>query len=239
MLFNSFLSLLFLGRLGTSTSCSSTAQTILESLRMCTQDQEGRVHHHHQSSDIKPEGSRRGNDGQYRPRCLTARTTGQQYCVFTNHTFSDGRGISIFTTSGQARAIFKLSAAHADSNHNHAISTPPYAIQHVLGHGTGVVANSSIARGDEIMSNTPMLVLHDDIFTHFSEKQRRRIQRLAVEQLPQASRESFMNLAGQFGGDAVTDILDTNSFEVTMFQAHGVGTPYIILVPEIAVCPWA
>jgi hypothetical protein len=235
-----------------ATACSFNSQTEFDSSRMCMQA-EGNGFHGDSSAThynkwpliIMPKGARRAVDGRYKPRCITAATTNQKYCVFTNSTFANGRGISIFSTSGQARAILKLAAIEADirqgqqqqqQHQNQVAQEPsPYTIQEVAGHGIGVVANRSIARGDVIMSTSPIVMLHDDIFTHFSDKQRLQIQHLAVGQLPEASKESYMSLQGQFGGDVVLDILDTNSFGVNLFQVSGMGTPYTILVPEIAV----
>jgi hypothetical protein len=105
----------------------------------------------------------------------------------------------------------------------------------IPGHGMGVMANSSIYRGEKLMSYSPVLFVNNMIFDEFVEEDYLPLLRTGVQRLPKETRTLYMNLAGQGKGDPVDDIIDTNSFNINMFGEDGTTSSYHIVVPEIAV----
>jgi hypothetical protein len=110
-----------------------------------------------------------------------------------------------------------------------------FEVKEIRSHGMGVVSNQSIFRGERIMNHGPILFIHDAIWETFAEEDYVPLLYTAVTRLPSATRDLFMNLAGQGKGDPIDDILDTNSFNVNLFGINDSSpTSYSILIPEVA-----
>ncbi|GIK06676.1 SET domain-containing protein 5 [Aspergillus viridinutans] len=90
----------------------------------------------------------------------------------------------------------------------------------IPGKGVGVVAKRSLHKGDLLISEPPSLVVHLDMRAAVPEKQRLRMQLEGVDRLPLLTKSETMGLMGHWGGDPVEDILDTNSFTVTVHAAN-------------------
>lgn len=168
------------------------------------------------------------------PYCVASvdkdNATSQRYCTFTSATFRAGRGLSFVGTPDAAAALADALLSEpwhspfpshvdvlADTNRS---ST--YAVVPMPGKGLGVVATRHIPAGEILMADYPLLIA--DVAAGHGE-----LLRLAVERLPLP--EMFFDLARSHGGgDAVEDVLNTNTFAV------GVGDgDYMGLYPEIAV----
>ncbi|TLD10581.1 hypothetical protein PgNI_06126 [Pyricularia grisea] len=167
------------------------------------------------------------------PYCVASvdkdNATSQRYCTFTSATFRAGRGLSFVGTPDAAAALADALLSEpwhspfpshvdvlADTNRS---ST--YAVVPMPGKGLGVVATRHIPAGEILMADYPLLIA--DVAAGHGE-----LLRLAVERLPLP--EMFFDLARSHGGgDAVEDVLNTNTFAV------GVGDgDYMGLYPEIA-----
>ena len=86
------------------------------------------------------------------------------------------------------------------------------------------------------MSNSPALLIHDAIPDQFVQEDYFPFQSRAVQLLPEDTRNSFMGLGRQSEGDAVADIIRTNSFSVNVFEERDPRqSRYTIVVPEISV----
>lgn len=146
---------------------------------------------------------------------------GEAFCVYTNASFSDGRGISILTTPGVAEKFatlppFQNSTALSSRGIN--VDTDPkdrpwYTVS-IPGKGVGMRASRPLQRGDLITAYTPVVLAHigDSLFTEDREK----LLRLAVEQLPVASRDAYLDLAKIYDeADVVAqDVLKANGFDM-------------------------
>ncbi|KAF2402643.1 SET domain-containing protein [Trichodelitschia bisporula] len=170
-----------------------------------------------------------------RSRCLRFQNSTERYCVYTSTTFAGGRGISVFTTPERAAQIARL-PAFTDPEVLHGVNhepNPPYEARTLPGRGIGLIANRTLHRGDHIFSNTPVLLVQESISEDFFLKDHGPFHAEAVERLPERSRAAFMNLCGHFGGDPVQDIINTNSFEVVMFDDED-DVPFNMVVSEIS-----
>lgn len=156
------------------------------------------------------------------------------FCVFTSSNFSSNRGISVFTTPALAEHISQLTPFTTPDvlEGANVASTPRYNVQPLPGRGLGVIANSTMFRGDRVMSYTPVLIVHRKTLEVFQDAERFPFQTLAVERLPPQTRELFHSMHAQFGEDRVEDIINTNSFQV---ELGANDEPHAALVPETAV----
>lgn len=115
-------------------------------------------------------------------------------------------------------------------SHNQTPSPPPFHVSAIPGKGLGLLASRHLHRGDPIMSQTPVLLVHRAFLEspapsdhHFSQ----RLLDSAVDALPDPTRSLFLSQLGHFGGrHRVTDILATNSFQTDIGGDEGGGHHY-------------
>ncbi|KAM4055841.1 SET domain-containing protein [Hirsutella rhossiliensis] len=163
--------------------------------------------------------------------CITNADETPPYCVFTSHTFANGRGVSILTTPNRAKTLQRVPAfvdAEAMAGTNLEAS-PPFEERVLPGRGRGLIANKTLHRGDRIFAYSPILVLDEDAFQNLDEDKWIALETVAVAKLPLATRELFWELHGEPSVHPISDRIDTNAFEIEI----GESTNYIV-VPEIA-----
>ena len=167
----------------------------------------------------------------YPPKCMSSGNLTEPVCLYSSHSFGNGRGISIFTTPEQASTILGLPAfsnpqALSDVNVHR---TPPFEERELPGRGRGLIANTTLHRGDRIFAHTPILILDAAAYEH-SEEERMELNRDAVRNLPSEAEKMFWELHGHFGTDAVDDRINTNAFDVEIEEES-----FYAVMPEIAV----
>ena len=167
----------------------------------------------------------------YPPVCTgIVQTINDRLCIYSSTTFSNGRGISIFTTPALADKIASLPAF------NDPQALPAQQINTdsgtwypapVPGKGIGGVASRPLKFKDRVTANTP-------VFIGYSEKvlgarRRERWWRAAISTLPQKSQDAFLDLAYVIGDEEirVQDIVFANCFELSI---DGVG--HDVIFPE-------
>ncbi|KAF8526513.1 hypothetical protein BU17DRAFT_40324 [Hysterangium stoloniferum] len=155
------------------------------------------------------------------------------YCVYSNSTFAGGRGISLITTPEMATYIAQMHAFTQPKSLKdiNTVLNRPYVSQSIPGRGVGLFATRTLHRGDKIFSHTPLLIVHRTTFSTLEDSVRFEMQNRAVDLLPDPSRELYLELYGQFGGDRVNDILFTNSFQVYFGED---GVEHNAILPEAA-----
>jgi hypothetical protein len=153
---------------------------------------------------------------------------GSELCVYTNNTFSNGRGISIFTTP-QIAEEFAALQPFQDSTSLDGVNNPggPWYTQKLPGKGVGMLAERDMERGDLITAYTPVLLAHME--NVLSTREREKFLRLAVDQLPAATVESYFSLATIYGDPRVIvqDVVKANAFEMQVG-----GQMHLALFPE-------
>ncbi|TLS24953.1 hypothetical protein PpBr36_07507 [Pyricularia pennisetigena] len=168
-------------------------------------------------------------NGGYDKEAVTSR----RYCTFTSATFRSGRGLSFVGTpeaaAGLADALLSEPWHSRFPSHVDVLAdtnrSSTYAVVPVPGKGLGVVATRRIRAGEILVADHPLLLADVEAA---AAARGGLLLRLAVESLPLPGR--FFDLARSYGaGDAVEDVLNTNTFAV------GVGDgDYMGLYPEIA-----
>jgi hypothetical protein len=184
------------------------------------------------SANFDPENSL----WSYTPRCLREHNSTDKFCIYTKTDFAENRGISLFTTPEHANKFLRLPAftnpeVNQDANKE---PNPPYEMRALPGKGMGLIVNRTLQRGDHIFSNTPVLVIHEQVFEIFFKADRQPFATKGIRQLPEKTNKLYMDLAGHFGGDKIEDIINTNSFAVDMFIGDD-ETAYNAVFPEISV----
>lgn len=158
----------------------------------------------------------------HKPVCGEALSeSGDQFCIYTNASFSNGRGISILTTAAVAEEfaalpLFQNSTALSSKGIN--VETDgkerPWYTDALPGKGIGMLASRPLQRGDLITAYTPSLLAHigDSLFT----EERERLLRLGLDQLPSTSREAYLTLAKIYDEPEVVaqDVLKANGFDM-------------------------
>ncbi|KIY01129.1 uncharacterized protein Z520_02681 [Fonsecaea multimorphosa CBS 102226] len=164
-------------------------------------------------------------------------TLGDQLCVYTDATFGNGRGISIFTTPGIAQEFASLLPFQDPSAlSSHGINPPedsnadanrPWYTTSIPGKGMGMLASRALQRGDLVTAYTPYLLAHMENVLSTSERER--FLRVAVDQLPPASRDQYLGLAKIYGEPSVVvqDVVKANAFEMQV-----AGQMHLAVFPE-------
>ncbi|KAF2274543.1 SET domain-containing protein [Westerdykella ornata] len=149
-------------------------------------------------------------------------------CVYTNATFSNGRGISIITTPRIADEFANLPifrSANALDGIN--VFSGAWYTEKLPGKGVGMLARKQLKFKDRVTAYTPALValLEDELKT----MEREQLYRVAVNQLPEATRDAYMDLAYVYGEPKVRvqDIVKANTF-----QLHVGGQNHLAVFPE-------
>ena len=164
--------------------------------------------------------------------CLSNGT--DPFCAFTSHSFAAGRGISIVTTAERAEhfadlAAFATPGALLGIN---AQPSPPFEERELPGRGRGLIANTTILRGDRIFAHTPLVLLDGDLFEDLETPGWLELEKAAVRNLPALSRNKFYELFGQPVTHPVADKIDTNAFELELDDEDDL---FYGVFPEIAV----
>ena len=153
---------------------------------------------------------------------------GSTLCVYTDATFSNGRGISIFTTPRIAAEFKNLPVFHnaAALDEVNRIEDVWYTRQ-TPGKGTGMFANRTLKHGNRITTYTPVLLVHKD--TSLSTKEREHFLKLAINRLPAATRDAYFSLTTVYGDPRVKtqDVVEANAFEIPVG-----GVMHMAVYPE-------
>jgi hypothetical protein len=179
----------------------------------------------------------------FKPQCIQRSDLGSgmesKFCVYTKQDFSEGRGITLFTTEALAAELAtKPAFAKPESiaGINNLVDPPwgppPYDKKTLPGRGFGMIANRTIFRGERIMQETPTLVYNRDIFGLFGDEDRIPLQWHGAYQLPIETRDELLALHKQHGGDEIDDLMRTNAFGAYY------GDPYVLhnnVLPRISV----
>ena len=167
----------------------------------------------------------------HKRQCLEDEENYQEYCVYTNANFANGRGISFFTSREIAKRVESLPAFLQQGIHDNAnqFDDPSWEIRNIPGRGNGLFATRTLYRGDEIIVATPVGVYHSQAFSA-DRLTGYQYLRKTFDQIPNATREVILRTAVNEPGDPVMERINTNAF-LGDFE----GAPHFLLYPETAV----
>lgn len=140
-------------------------------------------------------------------------------CIYTSTSFSNGRGISIFTTPSLAVQFASLPAftdqpALAKQKVN--INTGTWRAESIPSKGIGMLASRRLVFKDRVTAYTPAFLAY--LESELGTLERENWWRLAIEQLPEKTKKDFLELATVYGDERVRvqDIVKANTFQVTV-----------------------
>ena len=163
------------------------------------------------------------------PICTpTLQTINSTLCIYTSSTFSNGRGISIFTTPTLAKTFALLPAFTSPQPPHINVPTDAYTATTIPGKGLGMLATRDLVFGDMVTAYTPVFLAYLEV--ELSTLEREKWWRRAVEQLPEESKDTFLDLATIYGDERVRvqDIVKSNTFRVEV----GGGVGHLAIWPE-------
>jgi hypothetical protein len=169
----------------------------------------------------------------YPPICTgVLQTIGDKLCVYTNTSFSHNRGISIFTTPKIASSFttlppFQNPKVLDDANINDFSGT--WYTSSLPGKGVGMLAKQPLGFKDRVTAYTPAFLAY--LEGELSTMEREKFFRIAVDQLPQKTKEMYLGLATVYGIDQVKyqDVVKANTFQIGVE-----GVNHMAVFPETA-----
>ncbi|EMD91253.1 hypothetical protein COCHEDRAFT_1030112 [Bipolaris maydis C5] len=140
-------------------------------------------------------------------------------CVYTDTSFAQNRGISIFTTPSLAKDFASLPAFRdASALVSQSINKPTdsYHATSIPGKGIGMLASRPLKFGERVTAYTPAFLAY--LESELSTLDREALWRTAIEQLPSDLKEKFLGLATVYGDPRVQvqDIVKANTFQVML-----------------------
>lgn len=155
-------------------------------------------------------------------------------CIYTNATFANGRGISIFTTPSISESFAAQLPFHDDNvlaeygiNDPQGDDARPWYVKDLPGKGKGTMAKHELHRGDRITAYTPYILVHME--SELTIDEREKWLKIAISQLPAASQEHFFSLATIWNeeGYEVQGVIKANGFEMQVG-----GVMHVAVFPE-------
>ncbi|PVH95960.1 SET domain-containing protein [Periconia macrospinosa] len=149
-------------------------------------------------------------------------------CVYTNSSFANNRGISIFTTPKLSTSFANLPAfqdptAHADIN----INSDMWITAELPGRGIGMTASRPLTFKDRITAYTPLFLAFME--SELSTMEREKFWSTAIQRLPMEMHNMYLNLAKVYRIESVKyqDVVKANAFQVEVDGAN-----HLALFPE-------
>ncbi|KAK7530523.1 hypothetical protein IWX49DRAFT_377706 [Phyllosticta citricarpa] len=168
----------------------------------------------------------------YPPRCEQG--DGGNACLYTSNSFAGGRGISMIMPPEIAGNVSKLPAFTEEGLLEPANreSDLPFDAKIIPGRGMGAVANRAIKKGERVTLFNPLVMIHVGSRSAAPGNKMRSMQRQAIHQLGSEQQNLFLRQHGEFGGDAIEDIINTNSF--AMGGVAGDDNTFVAIFPEVS-----
>lgn len=155
-------------------------------------------------------------------------SVGSKLCVYTNTSFSRGRGISIFTTPELAEEFAALPPfQNSDALESINQYSGAWYTQQMPGKGMGMLAKKDLKFKDRITSYTPAFLAY--LESDLSTAVRERFYETAVSQLPGATREKYLNLATVYG---IPEVKHQDVVKANTFQLEVGGHNHLAVFPE-------
>lgn len=167
----------------------------------------------------------------YPPVCTKVlQSVGDKLCVYTNTSFSGGRGISLFTTPRIAEEIATLPPFQdpdALKSKDVNVFSDNWHTQEIPGKGVGMLAKKQLKFKDRVTAYTPALVAY--LEGELETLEREKFFRIALSQLPEATRQAYLGLTYIYGLEQirVQDIVKANTFQLEV-----AGQNHLSVFPE-------
>ncbi|KAM7212228.1 hypothetical protein V8F06_012401 [Rhypophila decipiens] len=114
-----------------------------------------------------------------------------KFCIFTNRRLANGRGMVMVTTMEDYQKVERQEDAFNKADNKFQQEDGTFETVDLPDRGTALKAKKAIRRGKPVMSWTPALVVHKDVFDVLRRKERTRILDTAVRYLPDETQAKF------------------------------------------------
>ncbi|KAK3323178.1 hypothetical protein B0T19DRAFT_492048 [Cercophora scortea] len=138
-----------------------------------------------------------------------------EFCLFANPGFANGRGIVAITTEQNIENL-KAKEKKTTIAPAHPKTNPSFTITKIKNKGLGLVANTTLHRGDAIMTQTPAILVHRNFLERLPPSKQHALLDAAIARLPSPLRTAFLAQMGHIEGHKITAILATNAFQMNL-----------------------
>ena len=165
------------------------------------------------------------------------------YCVYTNRKVAKGRGIALVTKLDEFQKVERVED-HLNHGDNRLEEPVLFTETEILEKGLGLTATKTIRRGKQLMSWSPVLLVHKEFFNDVvKKKERTKLLEAAVGFLPDATLASFNKQRARPGESSpqtnprsIEEIILAHPFEIDLGagyrQDH--SSKHYINYPEIS-----
>ncbi|KIH87080.1 hypothetical protein SPBR_05042 [Sporothrix brasiliensis 5110] len=154
-------------------------------------------------------------------------------CVYADPLYGGGSGIAVVTTAENAALLEGLPHHRGAAATTHVTDPPPFYEAYVAGKGLGLVANSTIRRGDQVMLHGPTLLVHWETHAKAAGAQLDGLYEAATQRLPAAARRRFQRQM-HMGGSGVYANIETNCFRLFLDGGRDEATGHLGCFPAAA-----
>lgn len=145
------------------------------------------------------------------------------YCVYANMGYARGRGLVAITTEANFPLLKTLEYSGDKINGSRPVTNTStvYNVQNITGKGLGMVANKELHRGDAVLLEVPILLVHEKVMTKVESSKQHRLLDTAVDLLPSDTKTLLLSQMGHSEGHRVKNILFTNTFQIDIGGEDG------------------
>jgi hypothetical protein len=165
----------------------------------------------------------------HRPLCAGT----SNFCAYTNAAVAQGRGVSVVTTADHAAGALSILEHAWDRPFPDAKRVLPHrawALRHIPGKGTGLVATERIPRDRVILIDHAAVIVPAQTPEGIPRRDKQALFRAAFEQLGRPGMVLGLSQKGVPGASLEEDILNNNAFGLALDAGDYAG-----LFPEVAV----
>jgi hypothetical protein len=163
----------------------------------------------------------------------------QKFCVYTNINYNNGRGVSFVVSPEVAASItfetYGMAVGGLEGQIGEEMGM--WEVKDTKERGRGLFVKKDIAAafaGESLIIKSPVLFVSKQVLELPPTTQGDSVLKLAIDQLPERTREAAKSMAKSWGGTEASDLTKTNGIEVKWPWVDEV--PLLLAVtPEVAV----
>lgn len=162
-----------------------------------------------------------------------------KFCIFTNRRLANRRGMVLVTTMEDYQKVERTENAFDKAENKFHQEDGTFETADLPDRGTALKAKKAIRRGKPVMSWTPALVVHKDVFDVLRRKERTKILENAVKYLPDETRAKFNKQRKPLGPlsveRSIEDVMLSSPFEYDLGYNYNPDThsKHLLNFPEV------